>query len=56
MPHRKILEAEIWCPRCKTFVGKAWKKEVRDGFYEHSVEPKNIGKYCNMCEGVLERK
>lgn len=56
MTTAKILEAEIWCPRCKHFMGKAWRKEVREGMWEHFTEPKKMPKYCSDCEGVLERK
>jgi hypothetical protein len=56
MAAAKKLVGEAWCPRCKCHVGKIYEKEVREGFFENSTVPKVIPKYCNMCEGVIERK
>lgn len=56
MPPAKILEGEVYCPTCKTYAGKIWRKEVRDGFYENETEPKKMPLRCNVCEGVLVRK
>lgn len=55
MAPRKILDGEILCLSCKTYVAKIWATEIRDGMYAHSTEPE-VGKYCNVCEGVLTRK
>ena len=56
MSPTKILECEVYCPCCKTYHGKVYRKEVREGFWEHVSEPKKMPKYCNVCEGVLVRK
>lgn len=56
MAKTKQLEAEIWCPDCRVYVGKVWKTEVKDGFFENMTEPEVIPKRCSLCEGVLVRK
>jgi len=56
MAAAKIFEAEAWCPQCKTYVGKIFKKEIREGMYVHVTEPKVLPKRCSVCEGVIVRK
>ncbi len=56
MAPRKILEAEIWCAQCKSYYGKIFRTEVREGFYENSTEPASVQKHCSVCYEVLERK
>jgi len=53
---RKHLEAEAWCPRCKSFVGKIFLVEEREGCFVTQTEPKKFPTRCNVCEGVIERK
>jgi len=56
MAARKIFEAEAWCPQCKTFVGKIFRKEIRDDHFVNVTEPKVLPQRCSVCEGVIVRK
>lgn len=56
MPPAKKLVSEVWCPRCKCYVGKIYEVEFKDHHYKHVTVPKVLPKECSMCEGVVERK
>jgi len=49
------VEAEIWCPRCKHYVGIVWRVKTDIG-WTHESEPDPMPKRCTVCEGVTERK
>jgi uncharacterized protein with PIN domain len=50
------LEAELWCPKCKDYLGKLFRQEVREGMYTHYTEPGKMPKYCTKCKSVIVRK
>lgn len=56
MAKTKLPESEVWCPRCKTVMGKISRIEIGDGHFQYVTEPKKLPKYCSMCEGVVVRK
>lgn len=50
----KELEAEIWCPLCRSYYGKVWRVKTDIG-WKHESEPAFIPKYCGVCDKPTER-
>jgi len=52
----KELEAEIWCPGCRSFYGRIFRVPLSETVSAHVTEPPDPPKYCGVCDRPTERK
>lgn len=51
----KQLDAECWCPKCRTLYGQIYRVRINHDTWRNEAVG-SMPKYCALCEVPVERK